>query len=154
MKTNLEQKITSLISENAKLTEDLRNASMKEITLPAKDVSESSELQLKLETVEAKAKMLEEKMKNHLKLQQDYELQNVELQNMRIKMEKLESERASWEEGKLLLERAARANELEKELNMAKKTITILRESVKEKLLLEEQMANMMKRYFVVHEMQ
>lgn len=154
MKTNLDQKITSLISENAKLTEDLRNASVKEITLPAKDVSESSELQLKLETVEAKAKMLEEKMKNHLKLQQDYELQNVELQNMRIKMEKLESERASWEEGKLLLERAARANELEKELNVAKKTVTVLRESVKEKLLLEEQMANMMKRYFVVYEMQ
>lgn len=105
-------------------------------------------MQMKLETAEARAAMLEERMKEHLKIQQDYELQNVELQNMKIKLEKLESERALWEEGKLLVSRAARANDLEKELNMAKKTIAVLKESVREKLLLEEQMANMTKRYF------
>jgi hypothetical protein len=65
---------------------------------------------------------------------------------MKLKMEKLESERALWEEGKLLVGRAARANDLEKELNVAKKTISVLKESVREKLLLEEQMANMTKR--------
>lgn len=103
---------------------------------------------MKLEIVEARAAMLEERMKESFKMQQDYELQNVELQNMKIKLEKLESERALWEEGKLLVGRAARANDLEKELNMAKKTIAVLKESVKQKLLLEEQMANMTQRYF------
>lgn len=139
----------SLISENVKLSEDLRNATTKEKS-PIKDIDNSSELQLKLETAEAKAQMLDDRMKDHLKMQQDLELQNVELQNMKIKLEKLESERALWEEGKLLVARAARANDLEKELNVAKKTITVLKESVKEKLLLEEQMANMTKRYFLL----
>lgn len=103
---------------------------------------------MKLETVEARAAVLEERMKEHFKMQQDYELQNVELQNMKMKLEKLESERALWEEGKLLVGRAARANNLEKELNVAKKTIAVLKESVREKLLLEEQMANITQRYF------
>lgn len=102
---------------------------------------------MKLEAVEVRAAMLEERMKDYLKMQQDYELQNVELQNMKMKLEKLESERALWEEGKLLVGRAARANDLEKELNAAKKTIAVLKESVRQKLLLEEQMANMTKRY-------
>lgn len=136
------------MNENAKLSENLRNASANETSPPPKDISETTELQLKLETAEARAVMLEERMKDHLKLQQDYELQNVELQSMRIKLEKIESERALWEEGKLLVGRAARANDLEKELNAAKKTIAVLKESVREKLLLEEQMANMTKRYF------
>lgn len=136
------------MNENAKLSENLRNASANEKSSPPKDISETNELQMKLETAEARAVMLEERMKDHLKLQQDYELQNVELQNMRIKLEKIESERALWEEGKLLVGRAARANDLEKELNVAKKTIAVLKESVREKLLLEEQMANMTKRYF------
>lgn len=105
-------------------------------------------MQMKLETVEARAATLEERMKGYLQMQQDYELQNVELQSMKMKIEKLESERALWEEGKLLAGRAARANDLEKELNAAKKTIVVLKESVKEKLLLEEQIANMTKRYF------
>lgn len=96
--------------------------------------------------MEARAAILEEKMKEHLKVQQDYELQNVELQSIKMKLEKLESERALWEEGKLLAGRAARANDLEKELNTAKRTIVVLKESVREKLLLEEQMANMTKR--------
>lgn len=139
-----------MLNENAKLTEELRNSSTKETSVSApsspKDTDESSELQLKLETAEAKVTMLEEKMKNYRKTQQDFELQNVELQNLKIKTEKLESERALWEEGKMLVGRAARAGELEKELNMAKKTIKVLKESVKEKLLLEEQIANISKR--------
>jgi len=145
----LEKKIASLLTENAKLSENLRNASTKESSSPLQDTSESNELQLKLEAMEAKATMLEGRMKEYLKVQQDYELQNVELQNMKIKLEKLESERALWEEGKMLVGRAARANDLEKELNVAKKTIAVLKESVREKLLLEEQMANMTKRYFL-----
>lgn len=146
MRNNLEKKIATLLTENAKLSENVRNTSTKEISPPLQDTTESNELQLKLETAEAKAAMLEERMKDYLKMQQDYELQNVELQNMKLKLEKLESERALWEEGKLLAGRAARANDLEKELNMMKKTVTILKESVREKLLLEEQMANMTKR--------
>lgn len=139
-----------LLNEKVKLSENLRNASAQERSPPPpKDTVESSELQLKLETVEARATMLEERMKEYRKMQQDFELQNVELQNMKIKMEKLESERALWEEGKMLVNRAAKASELEKELNVAKKTIAALKESVKEKLLLEEQMANMTKRYFL-----
>ncbi|XP_012531863.1 mitotic spindle assembly checkpoint protein MAD1 [Monomorium pharaonis] len=146
VRNNLERKIASLLNENAKLSEDLRTASANEKSPPAKEVTESSELQMKLETAEAKVAMLEERIKDYLKMQQDYELQNVEVQNMKMKLEKIESERALWEEGKLLAGRAARANDLEKELNMAKKTIAVLKESVKEKLLLEEQMANMTKR--------
>lgn len=125
------------------------NASTKEKSPPPQDTSESNELQLKLEAAEAKTAMLEERIKGYIKMQQDYELQDVELQNMKMKLETLESERALWEEGKMLVGRAARANDLEKELNTAKKTIVVLKESVREKLLLEEQMANMTKRYFL-----
>ncbi|XP_011695056.1 PREDICTED: mitotic spindle assembly checkpoint protein MAD1 [Wasmannia auropunctata] len=146
VRNGLERKIASLLNENAQLSENLRNVTANEKSPPPEDINESSELQMKLETVEARAAMLEERMKDHLKMQQDYELQNVELQNMKMKLEKLESERALWEEGKLLVGRAARANDLEKELNAAKKTIVVLKESVREKLLLEEQMANMTKR--------
>lgn len=141
----MEKKIASLLDENATLSENLRNASTKEKSPPVtKD--ESNELQMKLETVEARAAMLEERIKEYLKMQQNYELQNVEMQTVKLKVEKLESERALWEEGKLLAGRAARANDLEKELNTAKKTISVLKESVREKLLLEEQMANTTKR--------
>lgn len=144
----MEKKIATLMDENAKLSEDLRNSSARENSAPPKDPStDTSELQFKLEAVEAKAAKLEERLKDSLKVQQDYELQNVELQNMKFKVEKLESEKALWEEGKLMVGRAARANDLEKELNVAKKTIAVLKESVKEKLLLEEQMSNMTKRY-------
>ncbi|EFN76971.1 Mitotic spindle assembly checkpoint protein MAD1 [Harpegnathos saltator] len=149
VRANLEQKITSLLNENAKLTEELRNSTKESpsaVPLLPKETSESSELQLKLEAAETKATMLEEKMKDYRKIQQDFELQNVELQNMKIKMEKLESERALWEEGKMLAAKAARVGDLEKELNTLKKTVMVLKESVKEKLLLEEQIANMTKR--------
>lgn len=136
-----------MMDENAKLSENLRNVSTKEKSPPpSNDIEETKELQVKLEAAKARAATLTERMKDYLKLQQDYELQNVDLQNMKHKIEKFESERALWEEGKLLASRAARANDLEKELNMAKKTIAVLKESVREKLLLEEQMANMTKR--------
>lgn len=142
-----------LLNENTKLTEELRNSTVKERSPvsappPPKDTNESSELQSQLEIAEAKVTMLEDKIKDYHKIQQDFELQNVELQNMKIKIEKFESEKALWEEGKMLAGRAARAGELEKELNTAKKTIMVLKESVREKLLLEEQIANMTKRYF------
>lgn len=138
-----------MLDENAKVSENLRNACTKEKSPPPpKDSDELKELEMKLEAVQAKAASLTERMKDYHKMQQDYELQNVNLQDMKIKIEKLESERALWEEGKLLASRAARANDLEKELNVAKKTIAVLKESVREKLLLEEQMANMTKRYF------
>lgn len=140
-----------MVNENAQLLENLRNASAKEKSpSPCKDVVESNELQMKLEIAEAKVAMLEERVKGYLKVQQDFELQNVEMQNIKIKIETLESERALWEEGKLLVGRAARANDLEKELNVAIKTITKLKETVKDKLLLEEQMANMTKRYIFI----
>lgn len=103
---------------------------------------------MKLKTTEGRVAILEGRMKEYLKMQQDYELQNVELQSTKMELEKLKSEKALWEEGKLLVGRAARANDLEKELSVAKKTIVVLKESVKEKLLLEEQMANITKRYF------
>lgn len=129
----------------------MRNISTKEKSPPPyKDTDESKELQMKLEAAKARIGTLTERMKDYLKMQQDYELQNVDLQNMKMKIDKLESEKALWEEGKLLASRAARANDLEKELNIAKKTIVVLKESVKEKLLLEEQMANITKRYFKI----
>lgn len=135
------------MNENAKLLENLRNAPAKEKTTPTKDDITQSDAQLKLQAAEDKIAQLEEKLKECRTSQKDYELQNVELQNLKIKMEKLESERALWEEGKQLVARAAKASELEKELNVARDTITVLRESVRGKLLLEEQMASITKRY-------
>ncbi|RLU19512.1 hypothetical protein DMN91_008069 [Ooceraea biroi] len=145
-KSDLEKKITLLLDENAKLSETLRNAPTKEKSPPPPKDDELQEVQMKLEAAKTRAATLTERMKDHLKLQQDYELQNIDVQNMKMKIEKLESERALWEEGKLLASRAARANDLEKELNAARKTVVVLKESVREKLLLEEQMANMTKR--------
>ncbi|CAK9823707.1 Mitotic spindle assembly checkpoint protein MAD1 [Anthophora retusa] len=146
VKTNLEQKTLSLMNENAKLLEDLKKASVPDTTPVKKDVVDVSDTELKLKAAQARITQLEEKLKEYQSKQQDMEMQNVELQSMKIKVERLESERAQWEEGKLLSARAARANELEKELSTAKETIASLRESVRGKLLLEEQMANVMKR--------
>ncbi|KOC68502.1 Mitotic spindle assembly checkpoint protein MAD1 [Habropoda laboriosa] len=146
VKTNLEQKTMSLMNENAKLTEDLKQASVQDTTPVKKDVTDVSDSQLTLKTAQTRIAQLEEKLKEYQAKQQEMELQNVELQSTKIKLERLESERAQWEEGKLLSARAARANDLEKELSIAKETIMSLRESVRGKLLLEEQMANVMKR--------
>ncbi|XP_071871355.1 mitotic arrest-deficient 1 isoform X3 [Bombus fervidus] len=146
VKTNLEQKITSLMNENAKLLEDHKHAPVQEDKIVTKDSTDVSETQLKLDAAQRRITQLEGKLKEYQTKQQELELQNVELQNIKIKVERLESERALWEEGKTFVARAARANELEKELSTAKETIVSLRESVRGKLLLEEQMANVMKR--------
>lgn len=145
VKTNLEQKTMLLMNENAKLLENLKNAPVQEST-PATENSDVSETQLKLDAAQTRITQLEGKLKEYQTKQQELELQNVELQSMKIKIERLESEKALWEEGKLLTARAARASELEKELNGAKEIIATLRESVRGKLLLEEQMASVTKR--------
>lgn len=143
----MEQKIMSLMNENAKLLEDRKHAPVQEGKIVTKDSTDVSETQLKLDAAQRRITQLEGKLKEYQTKQQELELQNVELQSMKIKFERLESERALWEEGKTFAARAARANELEKELSTAKETIVSLRESVRGKLLLEEQMANVMKRY-------
>ncbi|OAD57362.1 Mitotic spindle assembly checkpoint protein MAD1 [Eufriesea mexicana] len=146
VKTNLEQKIMTLMNENSKLLDDLKHAPVHESKPVMKEVSDVSDIQLKFDAAQTRITQLEEKLKEYQTKQQEMELQNVELQSTKIKIERLESERALWEEGKLLTAKAARANELEKELIAAKETIMTLRESVRGKLLLEEQMANVMKR--------
>ncbi|XP_015605578.1 mitotic spindle assembly checkpoint protein MAD1 [Cephus cinctus] len=147
-KTKLEQKTVSVLNENAKLLDDLKQVSSKSSisSLPKDPENESPETVIKLQAAEARIAQLEQKLRESMTSQQELELQNVELQNLKIKLEKLESERALWEEGKLMVNRAARASDLEKELQSAKETIAVLRESVKGKLLLEEQMSNIMQR--------
>lgn len=151
VKTNLEQKTMSLMNENAKLLDDLKRASIQETPSVTKDGGDVSAAEANLEAAQTRIAQLEEKLKEYQVKQQDMELQNVELQSTRIKVERLESQRALWEEGKVFTAKAARVNELEKELCAAKDTIATLRESVRGKLLLEEQMANVMKRYILKH---
>lgn len=146
VKTNLEQKTMELMNENSKLLLDLSNTPKEENTSALKEDMDASDAELKFEAAQARILHLEEKLREYQTKQQDLELQNVEFQSMKIKLERLESERALWEEGKVLTSRAAKANDLEKELGAAKEIIATLRESVKGKLLLEEQMANVMKR--------
>ncbi|XP_076302792.1 mitotic spindle assembly checkpoint protein MAD1-like [Lasioglossum baleicum] len=146
VKTNLEQKVMALMNENSKLSDDLKHASIHESKPVMKEVSDVSDTQLKLDAAQTRITQLEEKLKEYQTKQQELELQNVDFQSTKIRVERLESERALCEEGKLLAAKAARANELEKELIAAKETIMSLRESVRGKLLLEEQMANVMKR--------
>ncbi|XP_043516097.1 mitotic spindle assembly checkpoint protein MAD1 [Frieseomelitta varia] len=146
VKTNLEQKTMLLMNENSKLLENIKNAPVQESTPATKNSTDVSETQLKLDAAQTRITQLEEKLKEYQTKQQELELQNVELQSMKIKIERLESEKALWEEGKLLTMRAARASEFEKELIAAKETIATLRESVRGKLLLEEQMASVTKR--------
>ncbi|KAK2582197.1 hypothetical protein KPH14_004550 [Odynerus spinipes] len=146
VKVNLEQKTVMLLNENAKLLGDLRNTPVLEKASPTKDNTAQVDAEMKLQAAEARITQLEEKLKESRASQKDYEMQNVELQNMKIKVEKLESERSLWEEGKQLVARAAKASELEKDLHIARETISLLRESVRGKLLLEEQMASITKR--------
>lgn len=146
VKTSLEQKTMSLLNENAKLVNDLKHTPTQRPVTSPKNTVDITETQMKLEAAEARIVQLEDRLKQFQNTQQEFELQHVELQSLKIKLEKLESERALWEEGKLLVARAAKAGELEKELNIARETIITLKESVKGKLLLEEQMANIMKR--------
>ncbi|XP_076164589.1 mitotic arrest-deficient 1 [Ptiloglossa arizonensis] len=148
VKTNFEQKTMILMNENSKLLDDkskIQHAPVKDASA-LKEAANTSETQLKLEVAQARITQLEEKLKEYQTKQQELELQNVEYQSMKIKIERIESGQALWEEGKMLTARAAKANELEKELNVAKETIITLKESVRGKLLLEEQMANLTKR--------
>lgn len=139
------------MNENSKLLDDkskIQHAPVKDASA-LKEAANTSETQLKLEVAQARITQLEEKLKEYQTKQQELELQNVEYQSMKIKIERIESGQALWEEGKMLTARAAKANELEKELNVAKETIITLKESVRGKLLLEEQMANLTKRYLI-----
>ncbi|CAG5102106.1 Similar to MAD1L1: Mitotic spindle assembly checkpoint protein MAD1 (Homo sapiens) [Cotesia congregata] len=150
MKRELEQKISNLIEENSKLSERAKHSnennleSSSSVSSPKNQAE--TDTQEKLEMAEKRIAELEEKLRDNLVLQKEYELQKIELQNCKMNIEKLESERSLWEEGKTLLTRAARANELEKELQVSREIINGMRESVKGKLLLEEQMSNMMQR--------
>lgn len=154
MKRELEQKISNLIDENAKLSERTKHSNENENENNLESSSSVSspknqaetDTQEKLEMAEKRIAELEEKLRDNLVLQKEYELQKIELQNSKMTIEKLESERSLWEEGKTLITRAARANELEKELQASREMINGMRESVKGKLLLEEQMSNMMQR--------
>lgn len=150
LRSKLEAKIVSLMNENAQLLEAQRAAvsstkSEEMSKMPQLRVEDTERIE-KLQVAEARIAELEEKLRCSRESQRDAELQGVELQNMRIKIENLEAERCLWEEGKLLSARAARASDLERELNHARDTIATMRESIKGKLLLEEEMCNMRQR--------
>lgn len=144
----MEHEIVALQEENTDLMRELREITEKESSLsPAsKDDEDMSELQLRLDMAETRIIELEEKVKESTASEQESELQKVEIQNLKNKIERLESERALWEEGKQLVARAAKASEFEKELNLARETIANLRESVKGKLILEEQISTLNQR--------
>ncbi|XP_012287257.1 mitotic spindle assembly checkpoint protein MAD1 isoform X2 [Orussus abietinus] len=153
IKAKLELKISSLMNENAKLMEDCRTTiAQNAVPAPKNPANEMSDTLPKLEAAEARIEELEQKLRESMTVQRDFEMQSVELQNMKIRIEKLESERALWEEGKQLVARAAKASDYEKELIAAKETIANLRESVKGKLLLEEQVSTMkLSRFRLAH---
>ena len=143
----MEQKVLQLVQDNNKLTEQLRcylKQETKQDVLNAsitKSSEDNVELQEKLDLTNKRLSELEEKLKEARSIQQKYEVQSIELQSLKIKLESLESDRSIIEEGKHFMTRAAQANELERELHKAAELISSLRESVKGKLLLEEQMA-------------
>lgn len=148
MKSTLEHEIASLQEENSDLMRELREMSERESPFsPENKNDEYSDDKLKLEVAKSRVAELEEKLKESRICQQQFQLQSVEIQNLKNKIERLESERALWEEGKHLVGRASRASDLEKELNFAKETIAALRESVKGKLLLEEQISTLTQGY-------
>jgi predicted transcriptional regulator len=148
MKSKMEQKVFTLLDDNNKLTEELRGYIRQETKTESNagaKLSEDkiSELNDKLEASNKRILDLEEKLKDARSIQQKYELQCIELQSLKVKIQNFESEKIGWEEGKMFAHRAYQANEFEKELHQAKELIKTLRESVKGKLLLEEQMASM-----------
>ncbi|XP_043267547.1 mitotic spindle assembly checkpoint protein MAD1 [Venturia canescens] len=149
LRSKLEAKIVTLMNENAALLEAQRatvSVGNEETSKTPQQRDEENERIEKLQAAEARITELEEKLRCSREAQRDTELQNVELQNIRIKLENLEAERSLWEEGKLLCARAARAGDLERELNHARDTIASMREAIKGKLLLEEEMCNMRQR--------
>lgn len=147
----MEQKVLSLINDNNKLTGELRlyikKEAKPEITKSCVTSVRNIEDEKKLELAHKKITELEEKLREARVIQQKFEVQCVELQSLKIKYESLESERSIIEDGKKFMQRASKVNELERELSHARDLITSLRESVKGKLLLEEQMATIEHRY-------
>ncbi|XP_001604630.2 mitotic spindle assembly checkpoint protein MAD1 [Nasonia vitripennis] len=145
LRTKMEHKILSLVEDNNKLTEELRLCIKKEvkpdITKPCETSVRNIEDEKKLELAHKKITELEEKLREARVIQQKFEVQCVELHSLKIKYESLESERSMMEDGKKFMQRASKVSELERELSHARDLISSLRESVKGKLLLEEQMA-------------
>ena len=145
----MDQKISALVKENNKLKDELRNSVNKNIeeTKPNIDVLKSEnklkELEEKCEKSNERILELEEKLKEAFNYQCKFELQSVELQNLKLKFENLQSEQCIYEENKQFSSRALKLVELEKELKQARDINASLRESVKGKLLLEEQMAHL-----------
>lgn len=151
VKAKMDHDIAELTKKNSLLIEELRHANNINNSLSSSSpkpsiIEETEELEMKLETAEDRIAELEEKLREHLMSKEDIEIQNITLQNAKLKIQSLENERALWEEGKALTARAARANELERELNQAHEMISSMREIVKGKLLLEEQMSNLKQR--------
>lgn len=147
----MEQKVLSLLEDNNKLTEELRlyikKESKPEIAKSCEIAVRNLEDEKKLELAHKRITELEEKLKEARAIQQKFEVQCVEFQSLKIKYESLESERSMVEDGKKFMHRASKVNELERELTHARDLIASLRESVKGKLLLEEQMATIEHRY-------
>lgn len=151
VRSNMEQKMAALMDENGKLLEECRQKKNQGENNTSQIITNVSNAQLKLEGTEKRILQLKESLKESREAQKNVELQAIEVQNLKIKIEELESQRALWEEGKQLVVQAAKANNLEKELAIAKNNIASLRESVKGKLLLEEQICNLEKRYFKLY---
>lgn len=141
-------KMIALANENAELKEKLNTARDEAVVSPKSDINEEAINVYRDELERAQEKILElEEERGQLRnLEQDLELQIVENRDLKMKLERMESEQALAEEGKRLVARAAQAAELEKELSRAKETIAHLRESVKGKLILEQQVYDIKKR--------
>lgn len=144
----MEEKVLSLVDDNNKLAEQLRhfikqeakNESIANTPKPL-DVAE-----YKHEIVNKRITELEEKLREARSIQQEFEVQKVELQNYKIKVGTLEAEKSMLESSKQVVNRAGKVRELERELAQSREIINSLRESVKGKLLMEEQMANLQQR--------
>ncbi|KAJ8675991.1 hypothetical protein QAD02_011777 [Eretmocerus hayati] len=151
MKSKMEQKVLAVIADNTRLQEELQGQGktdfkpdLKAINAALLDQSEQklSDSDEKYETAIKRINELEEKLREARECQQKFEVQGVELQNMRIKIESLESEKKFLEDAKKVSNVAAQTCDLQRELQHARDIIVSLRESVKGKLLLEEQMAS------------
>ncbi|XP_012265066.2 mitotic spindle assembly checkpoint protein MAD1 [Athalia rosae] len=148
VKAMLDQKTIVLINENVKLQDELKQTNSSHQQLSALDTSkeDSTELAEKLNAAKERISHLEERLQEARAIQQKSELLELELQDLKIKNERLESEKSLCEEGKIMAARAARASDLEKELHAANKLVSTLREAVKGKLFLEEQICSMQQR--------
>ncbi|KAJ8668557.1 hypothetical protein QAD02_010220 [Eretmocerus hayati] len=151
MKSKMEQKVLAVIADNTRLQEELRGqgktdfrTDMKAINAALLDQSEQklSDSDEKYKIAIKRINELEEKLRKARECQQKFEVQGVELQNMRIKIESLKSEKKFLEDAKKVSNVAAQTCDLQRELQDARDIIVSLRESVKGKLLLEEQMAS------------